>query len=425
MSELNMTTLQTDFNVKSEIIKNRNEIESLQTQISELKSLVESSTDASVKQTERVQIDSLKTHIPLGVEITDYLTLAARHKRRGNILKSSRVVMLFIFVVVYSSYQYSLYINPEINRLSQSGITRIDHMEMPYFYIKSYGKTSNFDIDSIFIFDHNNFSYEGYDVFGLDYNISDFVYDEKTTEWTMVELCSVIYPCANFLGQPVKSAFLIPPYGAILPIEQTLGITIVAYNATTRNPFNQTINNDTDDAFSWEIGSIKEIENVNLIEFENHFFYGNNLKYTFAESRSSYVIDLFEETNAISDPPTKELHYSATHSVSLYDDDYWGLYPNATSVTEISIYQNPAAGGTKTTLAVTKRTNFTDLLANIGGIISPIWGISFVLWLWLMFGIHIGRFHINGLAYLSPITYAQRQQIKLYLIQLGILNPDT
>eukprot|EP01084_Bolivina_argentea_P302335 521836_1 len=412
-----VTTITDNGNSKSDTMETfRKEIDSLKTELAALKTLLKSTNTKSTDNLEAMQ----------------YLEKAQKHNKISDLLKGLRFILLFIFVVSYSTYQYSLYSNPEINQLSQSGIESAPQMEIPYFYFESYGATWNFFVEYVYIEIGNGYE-EVHNVTTL-LDSSNYVYNETTTNWTAIEVCGMYgHGWCRWGELPLKGVFLVPPHGLSLPVEQTLTVTIGQYGW-----YNDSTSPDTSssndsiaqyDGYLWEVAAIADIENKDLLDLQSQYFeQDEKLKLTLADTRSFHIIDLFEEINELKQPTTINMHYGLSYIASVwnvYGGHYGAILQYATSVTEFTVYQNPAGNGTKTTLRIIKRTKFTDLLANIGGIISPVITLSFILLTWVMFGLHIGIIRIDGIAQLAPLRYSQKQQIKLYLTQLGVLNPPS
>eukprot|EP01084_Bolivina_argentea_P176451 305355_1 len=394
--------------------KNAQEIELLKQLVSSItKSKIESATS---------------NYEVVNSEISSYIENASSHDKRGTFCKVMRVITLLAIVGIYFLYEYRLYKDPEYNKLSQSAIERIDYMEMPYFYIYGGNNKDLSLIDIIIEVGSSNLTY-----FKLDYvtynNDVPFVYTSEIVNWTVVDM----------LGDIGGEIFIVPPYGMTLAVGSSISLLIQSYKYITYGIDDDTDLDYTDEILQkysqgesyglfWDIESISEIENANLTKLKYKYFDSwERLRYTFVTTVNYYLIDLFEENDLIAN--RNKIYYTTSFIASIMAERYtYFYYWNVTNDkywrhwTEINLYPNPSGGGLKTTLTISQYKSLTDVLATVGGIFAPVNAILFLLMTWCMYGIHISRFHIHGFARLSPLTYANREQIKLYLIQLGILT---
>eukprot|EP01084_Bolivina_argentea_P255091 428971_1 len=278
---------------------------------------------------------------------------------------------------------------------------------------------SNISVVSASI-ESGNSNYTRYEIDYKVYDInSEFVYNSSITNWTAIDM----------LGNIGAEIFIVPPYGLRLYVGSSLSLTIESFTYDAYD-----VDFDTDDDFSkelmqkytrgesygiyWDVESISNIENINLIKLKAKYADSwERLRYTFVATVNYHLMDIFEEINLIK--KSKKLFYTTSFIASVIDEGYTEFWKvnNYTYFwwywTELNLYPNPSGGGLKTTLTIKQFKSFSDVLATVGGIFSPVNNVSFLLLTWLIFGIHISKFHINGFSPLAPLSYSKKKFNKL------------
>eukprot|EP00484_Ammonia_sp_Unknown_P019991 CAMPEP_0197030678 /NCGR_PEP_ID=MMETSP1384-20130603/9854_1 /TAXON_ID=29189 /ORGANISM="Ammonia sp." /LENGTH=405 /DNA_ID=CAMNT_0042460071 /DNA_START=67 /DNA_END=1281 /DNA_ORIENTATION=- len=318
-----------------------------------------------------------------------FLDAATKDDRCGDMLKALRLFCLLAFVCVYFMYEYSLYADPQYNKLSQSAIERIDYIDMPYFYVFGGGQLSNMSMVEVLIETGNG----NLTRFELDHQLYDaqhpFSYSDSITNWTAID----------YLGADGAEIFIVPPYGLKLNVGSSLRLLIECYAYNVWNVDDDTdydyrpevlqkYSNGQSFGIRWDIESVQNIENIDLQAVQEKYLNSwERLKYTFVATVNYYFVDVFEEVNRLSN--VNKTYYTTSFIGSILNEEqytaYWRM-SNDSDVwwywTELNLYPNPSGGGLKTTLTISQRTSLTNVLGNVGGLFSPINTVSFLVLTW-------------------------------------------